>query len=494
MKVGTYVYYINQAIFNMLYENGSYDTWAKKWGNLHGFFLLFVSIAMLVIKGIQWLLKKLYATVNRSYLALSREMEFNADEIAASVTGYAPLKSSLLRFSWAESAFSEVQNFYLSHTEVAPINMYADQTAMLLDWVKLKQVDLRFGLPHLRLDQQDLYQTSKLVIKDQWASHPPLEDRIARLEATGFETGAGGGLPAGAWFQDVERLQEEFTQRVIAPQENAELLSAQEFLINYKLAYDFPVLYSGYYDHKSPELDLLDDAPPSRSLSELFSPESTGWVYSKMALQNDLGTLEFISTEPQSVETFDYDGQRYQSEEAGMLSTKLQAELEEVTKLLQENDREIYRYFLAHSGDKAEGYAERYRAFLAFDKEYDSLMLHFTALSSALAFTQEVTPHKTIDANFEAIKPLEENLRKELAPLLEDPLLQNELTEEVRLELKRYIAGRFAYFFVDKYDEEELNLLFSAMHNYSYLLLRKYFLMKKNLLFYQAELLSTGTN
>lgn len=106
MKVGSYVYNVNQVIFNMLYDNDSYDENIKTWANISGYFSIFVIIAVKIIHGIQWVLKKMYEIININYLALSREMEFHADEVAANVTGYLPLKESLLRMDLASHSYN----------------------------------------------------------------------------------------------------------------------------------------------------------------------------------------------------------------------------------------------------------------------------------------------------------------------------------------------------------------------------------------------------
>jgi Zn-dependent protease with chaperone function len=84
----------------------------QRWANVSGYFSIFVIIAGKINEGIQWILRKLYVVVNKNYLGLSREMEFHADEIAASVTGYEPLKNSLLRMALADLSFNNVLNFY----------------------------------------------------------------------------------------------------------------------------------------------------------------------------------------------------------------------------------------------------------------------------------------------------------------------------------------------------------------------------------------------
>ena len=67
MKVGSYVYNVNQVIFNMLYDNESFDKMIQKWANISGYFSIFVAIAVKIIQGIQWILKKMYDYININY-------------------------------------------------------------------------------------------------------------------------------------------------------------------------------------------------------------------------------------------------------------------------------------------------------------------------------------------------------------------------------------------------------------------------------------------
>ncbi len=58
MKVGSYVYNVNQVIHNMLYDNESYENLAQRWANVSWYFYLFVSLALAINRGIQWVLRK----------------------------------------------------------------------------------------------------------------------------------------------------------------------------------------------------------------------------------------------------------------------------------------------------------------------------------------------------------------------------------------------------------------------------------------------------
>ncbi len=112
MKLGSFVYNVNKVIYNMLYDNESYNTNISTIANLDWFFMLFAHVATGILQCIQWILRKIYTLINITYMGLSREMEFHADEVAANVTGSAPLISSLLRLEMAADSLNRVADAY----------------------------------------------------------------------------------------------------------------------------------------------------------------------------------------------------------------------------------------------------------------------------------------------------------------------------------------------------------------------------------------------
>jgi hypothetical protein len=103
------------------------------------------------------------------------------------------------------------------------------------------------------------------------------------------------------------------------------------------------------------------------------------------------------------------------------------------------------------------------------------------------------TPFEQIKINFENLKPIEENLKREIGLLLSDDKIKSEITNEIRDDFQRYTSKTLEYFGGTSYFADNLNILYKAMHNYSFLLSRKFFLMKKILLTYQEELIKNHT-
>lgn len=149
MKVGSYVYNVNRILHDMLYNNDSYNSIAQSWGNVNGYFAFFTGIAIKIVLGIQWVLQQVYQVVNLNYYALSRQMEFHADAVAASVTGSQPLITSLLRLDLADHSFNKVLNYY-SHKisdSIATKNVYEQQTLVMNFIANKSKVQVHNDLP-----------------------------------------------------------------------------------------------------------------------------------------------------------------------------------------------------------------------------------------------------------------------------------------------------------------------------------------------------------
>lgn len=503
MKVGSYVYNVNQVIFNMLFENESYESLAQEWSDTSEYFSVFVVIAGKINAGIQWILRKLYVVVNKSYMGLSREMEFHADEIAASVTGFEPLKTSLLRMALADNSFNNVLNFYNSKIglNIKSNNLYHDQSAVMQFVAEFNNIPLKNLLPDISLEEQSKFNKSKLVISDQWSSHPTTEQRISRLEKSGFTADITSDAPANTIFSDAEKLQQQITEKIFESVEydgETQKMTSIEFSEEYKketLNDSFSKIYNGYYDNKNPlKFDLSNDEANERtSVSELFSDMKVDLVYSALALENDIQTLQSIINKTFNIKTFDYDGIRYKRKEASQLINKLKPELENLNQIIKDNDKKIFGFFKKEeSRQNRQGrLAQIYSTFFQYDDDFESKFELSNKLSKDLEFVGETTPFEVIKANLKKIEPTEQQLKNAITALLTDPLLQNDITSETQEKLKEYTSTTLEYFGGTSYKDENLSTLYFAINSFNYLLSRKYFLLKKELLDYQEELTKT---
>lgn len=503
MKVGSYVYNVNQIIFNMLFDNESFDKMIQKWANVSGYFSIFVVIALRIIEAIQWILKKMYDYININYLALSREMEFHADEVAANVAGFLPLKESLLRMDLADHSYNSVINFYENKLSenIKSENIYKEQNFVLIFLANESELIFKNDLPLVSSLDLSKFNKSKLIIKDQWASHPSTDERISNLERLNITKENSNQESANSLFLSIETLQQNLTNKLFSFVENSDkLLSLQiedfktEYIQNYEKN-TFNKVYNGYYDNKNPnyfEIKDVESSNTNQNVEMFFNKEKIDMIYDFIALENDKNTLLNIESKVFSIKTFDYDGQKFKAKETSLLIPKIEKEKENLKVEITNNDISIYShfYYLAKEKGLETELKSKYIAFFKNDKEHDQKSELYLNLLNATEFVSNVTPFEQIKSNFNSLKKLETELKKEISIILENELYKSELTELIKENFDKYLKENWVYFANDEYIDYELQILFKSLNDYSYLISRGYFLIKKDLLNFQAELLS----
>lgn len=500
MKVGSYVYQLNKIIYNMLYENESLFNGMKTWSSFNWFFSTFVSVASWIIKGIQWVLQKLYNKININHMALSREMEFYADEVGANLAGSVALKDLLLRLDISDNALSKVFGFYDTKISdnVKSNNVFKEQLVVLDVLVKDNHYPTANGLPHLSFREINKYNKSKLVIEDQWASHPSTEERVKALDILDITTENIDNRPARDLFVAPESTEAALTKMLFAdipypstPQE----LSISDFAIQFienEIENGFEPIYNGYYDVYNPLNVDVNITDISTNFQEFFTEEKVSFIYELQSLNQDLFTLNGIKDGIYEIGTFDYDGKKYTKGGASEIVKELEGELNSVKEELNKNDQRIYAYFFDLAKERGEEVKLRakYAQFLQQDKEYDLNHELNSNIQNQIAFVAEETPYEKITANFKGFHKIEEDFKIKFKQLIENKLIAKELQEESKKRYKEYLENTEEYFDGKLYKDDILSLLWEAIGDFPRLNSRLYYLTKKDLLNFQASLLT----
>lgn len=494
MKVGSYVYNVNQIIFNLVNDDESYRNTIQSLSNASGYFAIFAGLAMKFTQGIQWILAKMYSFVNIRHLALSREMEFHADEVSANITGSLALEESLLRLDLADNSYNNVLSFYENKIKEnkASKNIYKEQSFVMGFLAKESDLENKYDLPVVKLEEAGLFNKSKLVIENQWASHPSTEERVIRLRQLNIQKNADN-LPAKFLFKNFEEIEEKLTTKLFSNvQYDSEKSNLEfdhfkeEFEANYNKD-TFDKIFNNYYDNKNPDkFDIETTLPTNENLTfdQLFGKEKIEIAYNLIALQNDKSTIEAISKKELDIKTFDYDGTKYKAIDAKKIIPTLEKEIKALEKEVTENDINIYHYFLnlAKAQNLESDFTKHYSDFTECQASYENQFQLYIDLSDAFAFVSVTTPFDQIAKNFKNNIPLEAKLKEALKSILKNPLLENEINEESRKDLDYYANYTMIYFSNNEYFDKNLQQLFFAINSYQYYIGRNYFLLKKKLL------------
>jgi len=506
MKVGSYVYNVNRILHDMLYNNDSYNSIAQSWGSVNGYFAFFTGIAINIVQGIQWVLRQVYQVVNLNYYALSRQMEFHADAVAASVTGSEPLITSLLRLDLASHSFSKVLDYYSNKISesIATKNVYEQQTLVMNFIAGKSNLEVHNNLPLLTTDFINRYNKSKLTIENKWDTHPSIEDRIAELQKLNIEKSEENKILATCLLNNRIDLQCKFTNKLFSAVSYSGSVVYNEnekFFEEFKdefLSGSFNEIYNHYYDNKNPDFDAFDlrttestGKAMKKEVNELFSNAAIDLVYNANSLVSDINILKQILSGDYRVKSFNYDGHQISTKNCSELIDKLEIDLKAIKQKILENDIEICSYFfgLANKHNKREELKKYYDIFFELDKDYDEKFEFYANVINASHFMYRTCSFDEIKRNMVLLKKEEAKLRKQIVNILDSNIYRKSITTEIREAFNKYLSEEWVYFNVNQYIESELALFNRSIADYEAILSKTFFEAKKELLDYQVQLL-----
>ncbi len=476
MKLGSFVYNVNKAIYNMLFENKDFAGFLQGLGSLHAIIGLFVSITIQIIIGIQKILQWMYGFINKNYMGLSREMEFHADAVAASVSGSNNCIAALRKIELgaicyqtvlekADEALKENKRFE---------NIYQNHDQVLYYYALQNNLPLENNMPLTDESFFKKFNHHKINIKDQWASHPPREERNERLQLLGVDADLD---KEAAWllFENKDALQKTLTEsiyRLVPVSSNYQTLSTQSFKEKYSEEmdlYTLPVEYNGFYDDRQMSdlnIEQLIDRPFNteniHTLESLFNNEWTGTTKKIMGYDYDSVMLKAIVEKRIDVKSFDYDGKKSNAIEAEKILSNITTELEKTKDEINLHEETIFCFFyniaLQQNKELADTLKEKYE-------------IHFKKRKFANEFWElgqiimnDLSPlfsHQSI--NLEHAETLAIKLRNEsenLKPFIIKFIADNIYTDKDLLKkAENFVAAKYQYYHAPSFINYELETL-----------------------------------
>lgn len=504
MKIGSYVYYANQVIHNLLFQNDSFGSLIDQWANIHWFIKLGVRVAIYIIIGIQKILQFFYKLINLNYLKLSREMEFHADTIAAHVAGSDALANALLRIDLASTAYYTVLNYYERNISKAQItnNIYPQQSWVMKSISEANEVPIFQELPQVTLEKFDKINQSKLVVEDQWATHPSMNERVQHLHKLNIQQQQVHRDLAIHLLQNPQDILQHQTAQLFALvqyDKATELVSYEQFVDNLqkeKTHNSYAPEYKGYFDWRHPapleeSFKNADIEPESLFSSEIFEKLEAVTI-----LNNDINKLHQLTASTELPDFIEYDNKRVAKSEINKLLEDLQKALETGTKTLFEHEQKVS--VLSFQRATAQGHGQQYETALSLLTETKHLHEQNYELVQkiyiALQFTHVNTPFEEITQQFEDFIPIEKELKSALQHLLEVERWQSYWEEEDRASCQTFLDGTFVYFSNPEYDTKALNILFTAIQIFEKMEWKVFFEEKRSFLQEQLVYLKEALN
>ena len=491
MKLGSFVYNVNRIIHDMLFENKGYADFLSSWGSISGILAIFANITIFIAQGIQYILRQMYGLINKGYMRLSREMEFHADAVAASVSGGNNLITALHRVEMADYGYNytlEKCNEFYRQKKISA-NIYSNQASVFQKIAMDFKLPVENGVPVVNDDFLRGHKLSRINYKDQWASHPTTDDREQQLLGLGVTVEP---VHESAWilFENVEQLQTQLTQKVYENVEKSvDIITINEKEFSEKIneeakTFSLPDEYKNFYNDRQiapiAESDFTS-ANGTISLDDLLSSENIFLPKQINATASDIEVLKAIALKKIKVKTFDFEGIKYNSGEAESVTERLETEHEQLKSKLQNIDKQLIQFFYRQASTKENGAAtelkEKYMAYFRFRNKADDFLKQINTMLESLhrIYSGESLTIEVINSTISTLKNMQE-------PLFKDWLKYWLSVDAFTLDLEtkaaagKFITSDYKYFGANSFFENELielnklcNDSWSSVNNFLFL-------------------------
>lgn len=505
MRLGSYVYNVNKVIHNLLYDNEGYSAAIEEWAGINGYFTVFAILTMKIVQAIQWILKKVYIVVNKSNLSLSRQMEHHADTVAAFVCGPDPLITALKRLELADSFYNLLMDKYNDWIpeNIRPDNMFTQHLEIMQQYAEHNQLAMEDSLPVPDSIMPSHSHARRIVVKDQWASHPGTGERQNYLESLHIPRTEVVHESPWILFGDREKIQRTITgklfEKIAFPGKVQELtLSAfRERLRKEMKIAPLPKEYKGFYNNRrittiNPEDMSASTDTTYSSIQGLFIPVNCILPAELDQVNNDIFLLNSILSGQVEAESFEFDGRKCKTNDIPGIIKMLEEEKTTILQKIASLDKEVLKLVMQNCPpEEKKTVWDLYRRYFDVCEESDRNLAVYHELREKLAPAyQEKLTFDAAKNIVSEVKSVEKKILPEINPLM-DEARRNEWADSRQLEqLEHYLSRDWEYFNQSGFKNEELQLLNEALNNFISILFMRESAAKRELLVKQLEILA----
>ena len=365
MMVGRWVYIAQQIIGHMLSTRDWLDKMIKFIGRIDIRIAWFGWLLSLVIWSIRSLVDTLFSLVVMAERALSREMEFNADLVAVSVSGSDPLINALHKLQAADHAWQLALE--VAKSQAAEGKRMNDLFKAQRETVAAMQQildDQSYGVtPPIPTGeaaaQHRVFSEDMARPPQMWATHPANRDREDNAKARYIPTEV---LEHSAWevFIDVEHLRREISVSFYNPEHRSTLEDIEETdaVMRHFSAPSLHPIFRGNFLNRAIMRNFasLDEiwqsgeisADASTSISKLYPEHLKTQLAAVRNLSAEIATLQALQRgelKP-SGGVIRHRGNELKKADIPQVVTELNAELRELNTVLKHHDASCRRAYL----------------------------------------------------------------------------------------------------------------------------------------------------
>ena len=393
MAIGSWVYIAHQVAAHIIVQRDILDRF------LAGLSRFDIRVAWIgwVLRLIIWSIRSIMDTVFRIVViaqrALSREMEFQADLVAVSLTGSDALVHALHKLNAADEAWERTMQFVSSE---AGEGRRIDDLFLVQERImtKLREIlnDPHYGgvppMPESDVENHRVFKTSVASPPKMWATHPESSAREENAKKQ-YVSSEIDDRSAWALFADKEDLQKRMLDYLLGASD-LEAITERELSDSLNKAYGktyYHKIFQGAYLSRSITRHTADvDGLFDEYMSDDAIKAALGDLYPN-SLRDDLKLLNKLYDEKYSLEgilaghlkvnggTITHRGEEVSRQELPSLIEGLDAEIKDAERTLQEHDKACRTVHLSIAKKLGKGWEENLLGTIA--------LLHYASHSAA---------------------------------------------------------------------------------------------------------------
>lgn len=414
MRLGSYVYTANRVIVDVVYGRGKLDDFVAMLRRID----LRIAVFAWAFTAVLWTMRKglelLFRGINFAHTALSRQMEYNADLVAVSVTGSDALVFALARLDLATDSLMQAWADLMTAADHNRFSrdLYFHQTRAV-EYLRRRNNNPVLGeAPALPADPKQTVQVFKpedVTVPRMWATHPTNHDREVNVKKRYCRSHLD---ERSAWelFSSPDGVREAMTRIIYAttshtiPKELEAAEAVQEFIEAEHAETTYHPHYHGLYDDRyirpgelsellmrSTWMEFEDPAALKTAHAALHGEELNARMTAHKNRHEELGRLSRMSQGAVQLtgKDFEHRGQRFGLSHVPRLLKEVESEIEQDFQSMHVHDRQSFRlhYAMAVQLGEAERQEleERYRFHLAIQEMHTSLVAHSRHVNGMLA-------------------------------------------------------------------------------------------------------------
>lgn len=503
MKLGSYVFYVNRLIYNMLYDNQGYANAIDSWASISGYFQFFASLTVKIVQSIQWVLQKVYIVVNKTNLSLSRQMEHNADAVSAMVCGPEHLITALKRLEISGLCYNTLLNQYERWIELnlKPDNIYSHQSEIISHFAINNDMELEYGLPRVNDNGSSNFQQSRIVVKDQWSSHPSTVERERYLQTLGIEKTETVKESAWALFSDPEKAQKLMTEKLFSvvkfKDDAVATLNLEKFKEMYYEEYKkhtYNKEFKNFYDNRRiTQFNIEELGADGKSIftdfNQIYSTENCTIPKKIDAINSDIETLKTISGKEYNIKSFDFDGKKCSKSDVPNLLKDLESERAALQESLDKIDVEIFKFVCSKSTDADKiAITDLYKTYFRAYSESEVSLKNYTELGQTIAPIYQRNSSSKIVRVIADVKVIEKRIVQQIQEVLPEAKEQKYLDDTQMEKIDHYLSKDREYYDGSNFNNVELDVFNEAMVLFVNMMYSREFIIKKKLLQKQLDI------